>query len=37
MPERTENGDTDEDEEDGERSTLDYVLEALFELGGLLG
>ncbi len=34
MPERSEHADTDE--EDDERSKLDYVLEALFELGGLL-
>jgi hypothetical protein len=35
MPESGENDDTEE--EDNERSKLDYVLEAVFELGGLLG
>jgi hypothetical protein len=35
MPEHSERGD-DTDEEDGERSKLDYVLEVVFELGGLL-
>jgi hypothetical protein len=34
MPEHSENAEDDED--DGERSKLDYVLEVVFELGGLL-